>query len=188
MRHCLTLLPWQARYWRVVINLIWNMTDHEGCAGWLWLYSHWAVCGKIGPAVLCWKNDSSSQNNFVHVSRLLLTDTKSVENQVAFTLHMLQSQGTSARRLPLFGHAWRQHFPLERWRGPFTLTGSLGVCCQASVMSCDVFDVVSHFDVPLSLHLMRIFQLCRVRVWRPTCGKCLHPPTIRAFTSLHHRG
>lgn len=69
MRHCLTLLPWQTRYWRVVINLIWNMTDHEGCAGWLWLYSHWAVCGKIGPAVLCWKNDSSSQNNFVHVSR-----------------------------------------------------------------------------------------------------------------------
>lgn len=111
------------------------------------------LSGKIGPAVLCWKNDSSSQNNFVRVSRLLLTDAKSVENQGAFTLEMMQSQGTSARRLPLFGHAWRQHFPLERWRGPFTLTGSLGVCCQASVMSCDVFDVVSHFDVPLSVHL-----------------------------------
>lgn len=140
-----------ARYWRVVVNLIWNVTNHEGCAGWLWLSSHWAVWGKI--VFLCWKNVSSSPNNFVHVSCLLLTDTKSVENQVAFTLEMmLQSKGTSARRLPLFEHEWRKHFPLEHWRGPFTLTGSLGVCCQASVKSCDVFDVVSHFDVPLSLH------------------------------------
>lgn len=61
-------------------------------------------------------------------------------------------------RLPVACLCWDMsgdNVPLEHWRAPFTPTETLCVRCQASMTSCDAFDVVSDFDVRLSLRAAR---------------------------------